>query len=75
MHEMGSSAKGSTNPTTHTSAPKSTEEVVAAIMQARKATELFQTMVIVNLNIEVNTLKNRLGHMGEEEGNTTRGIG
>jgi len=63
---MGSSAKGSTNPMTHTSAPKSTKEVAAAIMQAQKATELFQTMVIVNMNMEVNTLKNRLA-TGEKE--------
>jgi hypothetical protein len=27
-----------------------------------------------NLNLEVNNLKNRFGHMGEGEGNTTRGI-
>jgi hypothetical protein len=41
------------------------EEVVAEVMRADKAVELFQTMAIVNLNmrnltLEVNTLKNRL---------------
>jgi hypothetical protein len=41
------------------------EELVAKIMQAQKAAELFQTMVIINLNmgnlnLEVNNMKNKL---------------
>jgi hypothetical protein len=41
------------------------EEVVTEVMQANKAIELFQTMAIVNmnmgnLNMEENSLKNRL---------------
>jgi hypothetical protein len=47
------------------------EEVVVEVMKVDKATELFQTMAIVNLNIgnltlEINTLKNRLA-MGEKK--------
>jgi uncharacterized membrane protein len=56
---------------THTSTPKSVEEVATKVMKANKAIELFQTMAIVNLNMgdlimEVNTLKNILA-MGEKE--------
>ncbi len=52
---------------TQTSTPKSMEEVVVEVTQTKKATYLFQTMAIVNvtmgnLNLEVNTLKNRLPH-------------
>jgi hypothetical protein len=41
------------------------EEVAVEVMKANKVAELFQTMVIVSLNmgnliLEVNTLKNRL---------------
>ncbi len=50
---------------TQTSTPKSMEEVAVKVMQAEKATYLFQTMAIMNvtmgnLNLEVNSLKNRL---------------
>jgi hypothetical protein len=50
---------------TQISTPKSVEEVVAEVMKANKATELFQTMVIVslhmgNLILEINTLNNIL---------------
>ncbi len=38
---MGSFAKGSKNPMTQISTPKSMEEVVAKVMQADKTTELF----------------------------------
>jgi hypothetical protein len=41
VHEMGSSAKGSKNPTTQTSLPKYVEEVDVEVMQANKATEVF----------------------------------
>ncbi len=56
---------------TQTSTPKSMEEVVAKVMKAYKAIELFQTMAIVSLNmgnvtLEVKTLKNRLV-TGEKE--------
>ncbi len=65
VQELWSFKKGSKNLTTHTSTPKSMEEVVAKEMQANKTTELFQTMAIMslnmeNLNLEVNSLKNRL---------------
>jgi hypothetical protein len=38
---LGSSAKGYGDPTTQTSTPKSVEEVVAKVMKANKAAELF----------------------------------
>ncbi len=65
VQEMGSSTKGSKNPTTWTNTPRSVEEVVVDIMQAKNVEELFQTMAIVslnmgNLNLEVSSLKNRL---------------
>ncbi len=65
IQELGSYAEGSKNPTTHTSRPKSMDEVVEEVMQAYKVIELFQTMIIVsmnlgNLNLEVSSLKNRL---------------
>ncbi len=68
---LGSSAKGYGDPTTQTSTPKSVEEVVAKVMKANKAAELFQTMAIMsmnmgNLTIEVNILKIKLA-MGEKE--------
>ncbi len=63
IQELGSSLERSKDPTTQTSTPKSVEEVVAKVMKVDKAIKLFQTMVIVNLNVgnltlEVNTLKN-----------------
>ncbi len=68
---MGSSTKGSRNPTTHTSTPKSMEEVVAKVMKGDKVVELFQTMAIVSLNmgnltLKVNTLENVLA-IGKKE--------
>jgi len=47
------------------------EELVAKIMQARKAAKLFQTMAIINLNmgnlnLEVNNMNNKLA-IGEKE--------
>jgi hypothetical protein len=51
--------------------PKSIEEVVAKVMQAYKAIKLSQTMAIVslnmgNLNLEVNSVKNRLATWEKE---------
>jgi hypothetical protein len=71
VQELGSSVEGYGDPTTHIGTPKSMEEVVAEVMKVDKAVELFQTMAIVslnmgNLNLEVNTLINRLA-MGEKE--------
>ncbi len=65
MQELGSSAKESEDPMAHTSTPKYVEEVAAKIMKVNKAAKLFQTMVIMNVNmvnltLEVNTLNNRL---------------
>jgi hypothetical protein len=62
---MGSSTKGSKNPTTCTSTPKFVEEVAAEVMQVDKVVELFHTMAIMNLNmgnlnLEVSSLKNKL---------------
>jgi len=62
---MGSSVKGSRDPSTHTSTPKSVEEIATEVMKADKVVELFQTMVIVslkmgNFTLEVNTLKKKL---------------
>jgi hypothetical protein len=63
--ELGSFKEGSIDPTTHTSTPKSVEEVDVKVMKINKATELFHIVAIVSLNMgnltmEVNTLKNRL---------------
>jgi hypothetical protein len=41
IQELGSYAEGSKNPTTHTSRPKSMDEVVEEVMQAYKVIELF----------------------------------
>jgi hypothetical protein len=51
--------------TTQTSTPKSMDELATKVMQVDKVVELFQTMAIVNLNmgnlnLEVNSLNNRL---------------
>jgi hypothetical protein len=61
VQELGSYAEGFGDPMTHTSTPKSMEEVVVEVMKANKVVESFQTMAIVNLNmgnltLEVNTL-------------------
>jgi hypothetical protein len=61
---LGSSTKGSRDPTTQTSTPKSVDEVAAEVMKVNKEVELFQIMAIVSMNmgnliLEVNTLKNR----------------
>ncbi len=50
---------------TQTSTLKSVEEVATEVMQVDNVVELFQTMVIMSLNmgnltLEVNSLKNRL---------------
>ncbi len=52
--------------------PKSIEEVVAEVMQAYKTIKLSQTMAIVslntrNLNLEVNSVKNRLATWEKEK--------
>ncbi len=65
MQEMGSSTKGSKNPMTQTSTPKFVKEVATKVMFVDKVVQLFQTMAILNLNMEnlilgVNNLKNRL---------------
>jgi len=62
---MGSFTKGSKNPMTQTSTPKSLEEVAKKVMQANKVIESFQIMAIVSLNmgnliIKVKNSKNRL---------------
>ncbi len=72
VQEMGSSVKGFGDPSTHTSTPKSVEEVAIEVMKAYKVVELFQTMVIVslkmgNLTLEVNTLKNKLATWEREK--------
>ncbi len=53
------------SPSSDTSTPKSVEEVAIEVMKANKVVELFQSMVIVSLNmgnltLEVKTLKNIL---------------
>ncbi len=80
VHEMGSSIEGFGNPSTHTSTPKSVEEVAIEVMKANKVVELFQNMVIVSLNmgnltLEVKTLKNILTTWEREKGNVIGGIG
>ncbi len=71
VQKLGSSTERSKDPTTHTSTPKSMEEVDAEVMKADKEVELFQTMTIMSLNmgnltLEVNTLNNNLV-IGEKE--------
>jgi hypothetical protein len=51
VHELGSSAKGSRDLIIQISTPKSIEEVATKVMKANKAVELFQTMVVVSLNM------------------------
>ncbi len=51
VHELGSSIEGSRDPITQTSTQKPMEQVVVEVTKAYKATELFQTMAIVSLNI------------------------
>jgi hypothetical protein len=41
VHEWGSYAKGSRDPTTQTNTPKSMEEVATKVMKANKAAMLF----------------------------------
>ncbi len=64
VQELGSFTERSIDPLTQTNTPKSME-VVAKVMKADKAIELFQTMAIVSLNmgnltLEVNIMKNIL---------------
>ncbi len=71
VQELRSFTKGFGNPTTQTSTPKFVEEVAAKVTKANKATELFQTMAIVSLNMGnlimvVNNLKKKL-IVGEKE--------
>ncbi len=81
MQELGSFVEGSRDLTTQTNTPKSVEEIVAKVMKIDKVVELFQTMVIVSLNmgyliLEVNTLKSRLTIGGGEiKGGVIGGIG
>ncbi len=56
------------------------EEVAAKVMQANKKIKLFQTMVIMslnmgNLNLEMSSLKNILTTKEKEKGNIARGVG
>ncbi len=65
VQELGSFVEGSRDPTTQTSIPDFVEEVATEVMEANKVATLFQTMVIVtmnmrNLTLEVNILKNKL---------------
>jgi hypothetical protein len=62
VQELGSFVEGSKDPTTQTSIPNFVEEVATEVMKANKVVTLFQTMVIVtmnmrNLTLEVNILK------------------
>lgn len=71
---------GSKNPTTHINTPIFVEEVAAKVMQANKKIKLFQTMVIMslnmgNLNLEMSSLKNILTTKEKEKGNIARGVG
>jgi hypothetical protein len=51
VHQLGSFVEGFGDPMTQTSIPNSVEEVVAEVMKANKVAELFQTMVIVGMNM------------------------
>jgi hypothetical protein len=75
---MGSFVEGSKNPTTQTSTPKYVEEVAIRVMQASKATKLFQTMAIMSLNmgnLNREQSEKQIGHIGEGKGSTIGGIG
>jgi hypothetical protein len=72
VQEMGSYVDGSKNTMTQTNTLESVEEVATEVMQVDKGIELFQTMAIVNLNmenliLEVNNLKNRLATREKEK--------
>ncbi len=60
VHELGSSIKGSIDPTTQTSTPKFVEGVAIKVMKAYKEAELFQTMAIVSLNMGNLTMEETL---------------
>jgi hypothetical protein len=72
VQEMGSSIEGSKNPTTNISTLKSVKKVVAKVMHVDKAAQLFETMVIVSLNMEnltldMNSLNNILATRDKEK--------
>jgi hypothetical protein len=72
VQELGSFIEGSKDFTTWTSTLKFVEEVAAEVMKADKATKIFWTMAIVNLNmgnltLEVNILKNKLAIKEKEK--------
>jgi hypothetical protein len=46
VHDLRSYTQGFGDPTTHTSTPKSMEEVAVKVMKADKVADLFQTMVM-----------------------------
>ncbi len=65
---------------TQTSAPKFVKEVTVKVMKTNKATELFQIMVIMNLNLGNlfcggKHSKEQIGYGGEGEGSIIGGIG
>jgi hypothetical protein len=72
VQELGSSVEGCRDPMTQISTPKFVEEVAAKVMKANNVVELFQTMVIMSLNmgnltLEINILKNKLGTWEKEK--------
>jgi hypothetical protein len=77
--ELGSYVEGSIDPMTHTSTPKSMEEVATKVMKVDKVVELFHTMVIVSLNmgnliLEVKHFEGQIGYRGKGKGNVIGGI-
>jgi hypothetical protein len=66
VQELGSFAEGSLNPPTQTSTLKFVDEITTEVMQANKAAELFQTMEIVSLNLEVSNLEKKLATKEKE---------
>jgi hypothetical protein len=80
VQELGSYVERFEDPMTLINAPKSVKEVTTEVMKVAKAVELFQTMVILSLNmgnltLEVNISEEQIGFGGKEEGNFTGGIG
>jgi hypothetical protein len=80
VQELGSSTEGSRDPMTQTNTPKLVEEVVVKVMKVDKVVMLFQTMVIMSLNMGnfdfgVEHSKKHIGYGGEGKESVIGGIG
>jgi hypothetical protein len=78
VQELGSFVKGFKDPITQISTPKSMEEVAAEVMKVDKTIELFQTMEIMNMNMEYGEFdfickqfEEQIGYEGKGQGIVT----